>query len=80
MAAIKKKAPSEAEIDAEAKQVGETLKKGGMVRIKIPVDRLNESDTTVPVCVNGHLYRIKRGETVEVPEVVADILEEAGYI
>lgn len=80
MSAIKKKAPSEAEIDAEAKQVGETLKKGGKVRIKIPVDKLNKSDTTVSVCINGHLYRIKRGETVEVPEVVADVLEEAGYI
>ena len=80
MAAIKKKAPSEAEIDAEAKQVGETLKKGGKVRIKIPVDKLNESDKTVPVCINGHLYRIKRGETVEVPDVVAEVLEQGGYI
>ena len=48
-----------------------------MVRIKIPVDPLNKDDLQVPVMINGYLWNIKRGETVEVPSVVADILQEA---
>lgn len=50
------------------------------MRIKIPKDPLNRHDETVPVCLNGYNYFIKRGETVEVPETVARVLEEAGYI
>jgi hypothetical protein len=34
----------------------------------------------VPVCINGYLYYINRGQTVEVPETVADILAQAQYI
>ena len=41
---------------------------------------LNEDDTVVPVCINGHHYWLERGKTVEVPRTVADILEEAAYI
>ena len=33
----------------------------------------------VPVQVNGYIYQIQLGKTVEVPETVAQILEEAGY-
>jgi hypothetical protein len=50
------------------------------VRIKIPVDPRNPKDKVVPVGINGYFYYINRGETVEVPEVVADILEKAKYI
>jgi predicted Zn-dependent protease len=32
------------------------------------------------VCINGYIYQIQRGEKVEVPQTVADILEEAGLI
>lgn len=32
------------------------------------------------VCVNGYIYQIQRGIKVEVPQTVADILEEAGLI
>jgi hypothetical protein len=32
------------------------------------------------VCVNGHVYQIQRGKTVEVPKTVAEILEQAGEI
>jgi len=71
---------TDAQIDAEAEKTGDVLRAGAKVRIKIPEDKLNPKDTIVPVCVNGHLYRIQRGQTVEVPEVVADILHGAGYI
>lgn len=71
---------SDAQIDAEVKSIGRMLDKGRKVRIRIPFNDLNPKDTIVPVCVNGHLYKIKRGESVEVPEVVSKILENAKYI
>ena len=48
----------------------ETTKK---VKIKLPLTR-NEKDD-VYVCVNGKSYLIKRGETVEVPASVAEVLQ-----
>jgi hypothetical protein len=41
---------------------------------------LNEEDRVVPVCINGYNYFLNRGETVEVPETVAELLEAAAYI
>ena len=43
------------------------------VKIKLPLTR-NEKDD-VYVCVNGDSFQIKRGETVEVPEYVAEVLQ-----
>lgn len=62
------------------KETGEELAKGKKVRIRLPKDQLNKEDVVVPVCINGYTYQIKRGEWVDVPEEVARILEEAGYM
>ena len=43
------------------------------VKIKIPLTRSEKDD--VYVCLNGVGYLIKRGEEVEVPEGVAEILQ-----
>lgn len=43
------------------------------VKIKLPLTR-NEKDD-VYVAVNGKSYLIKRGETVEVPASVAEVLK-----
>ena len=43
------------------------------VKIKLPLTRTEKED--VYVCVNGSSYQIKRGETVEVPESVAEVLQ-----
>ena len=43
------------------------------VKIKLPLTR-NEKDD-VYVCVNGESFLIKRGETVEVPDYVAEVLQ-----
>ena len=49
------------------------------VQIRIP-KREDESEMNfVPVCINGTITQIKRGETVEVSETIANILTEAGY-
>lgn len=44
-----------------------------MVKIKIPKTRDNAGD--VYVAVNGRSFLIKRGEYVEVPEFVAEVLQ-----
>ena len=43
------------------------------VKIKLPLTRNDKED--VYVCVNGKSYQIKRGETVEVPDFVAEVLQ-----
>lgn len=43
------------------------------VKIKIPLSRTEKDD--VYVCVNGKSYLIKRGEWVEVPESVKEVLD-----
>lgn len=42
------------------------------VKIKLPLTRTEKDD--VYVAVNGRSYLIKRGETVEVPESVVEVL------
>ena len=49
-------------------------KKEKRVRVKI------HNDSPVQVQVNGYSFLIRENVSVEVPESVADILDEAGYI
>lgn len=70
---------NETEIEKEAQETAKKVK-ANTVRIKIPVDPMNPKDLMVPVVINGYQWLIKRGETVEVPEQVAKILEDAKYI
>lgn len=66
--------------EKEAIETSKKLSKNGKVRIKVPVDQLNPKDLMIPVVINGYQWLIKRGETVELPEEVVRILEEAKYI
>ena len=50
-----------------------TTNKPKMVKIKLPLTRTEKDD--VYVAVNGMSYLIKRGETVEVPDYVAEVLQ-----
>ena len=63
----------------EAKRTADKLNKD-LVKIKIPMDKENPGEKFVPVTINGWTWTIKRGETVEVPEAVAKLLEDANYI
>jgi hypothetical protein len=57
-----------------AKNTTETTEtKVKMVKIKLPLTRTEKED--VYVAVNGKSYQIKRGETVEVPDYVAEVLQ-----
>ncbi len=59
-----------AETKKNAEQVAEPAEK--TVKIRIPRTRKDEED--VPVWVNDRSWMIKRGEEVEVPECVAEVL------
>ena len=78
MAKIEEKV-NETEMEKEAQETAKKVK-ANTIRIKIPVDPMNPKDLMVPVVINGYQWLIKRGETVEVPEQVAKILEDAKYI
>lgn len=60
-----------AEVVKETKK--ETVAKEKMVTIKIPRNRKDEED--VFVSVNERTWLIKRGEYVEVPECVKEVLD-----
>ena len=61
-------------------QTGAELKKEEKITITIPKSEINPHEMNVPVTVNGWTYNIKRGERVEVPMTVFNILKEAKYI
>lgn len=50
------------------------------VQIRLPKNKNGEGLNFVPVCINGKITQIMRGETVEVSENIAKVLEEAGYL
>jgi len=78
----KKETPkyTDGQLDEMAKVAGVEVNKQEKVKIRIPIDPLNKTDLIVPVVINGYLWQIEKGKSVEVPENVAEILSEAGYI
>lgn len=57
------------------KATATTAEKEKTVKIKLP--RLTKQDKPVFVSVNERTWLIKRGEEVEVPECVAEVLEHS---
>jgi hypothetical protein len=51
----------------------ETVAKEKKVKIRLPLTRTEKNDELVGV--NGRTWLIKRGEEVEVPECVAEVLQ-----
>lgn len=84
---------NEKEMDQISENTGAALKKQKKVKIRLHLDaemkqKLEAQDKAgkkvewpyQPVQVNGYIYQIQLGKTVEVPETVAEILEQAGLI
>lgn len=46
-----------------------------MVKIRLPLTRTETADEYV--AVNGKSYQIKRGQTVEVPDYVAEVIQNS---
>ena len=60
-----------------AEQSKETAKKPEVKRVKIRLPLQRGEDPDVYVSINDESWLIKRGETVEVPEYVAELLDRA---
>jgi len=71
-------AMSETEIDMLAQRVGQELAEMEKVDVRIP--RVQGEDEVVDVCLNGYVFRIKRGENVKVPKAIYEILVNAGLV
>lgn len=50
-----------------------------MKTVIIPISE-KDPDNYVTVCINGNISQIKKGEEVEVPEEVYNILKRSGYL
>jgi len=61
------------------KTTKEILDAQDKVKIKIPQFK-DRKDTFVPVCINGYRIDVPVNVSTSVPESVAALLEEAGYI
>lgn len=61
------------------KEIKETKAAEKTKTIIIPVDE-KDPDNFVPVCINGNIWQVKKGEEVEVPEEVYNILKRSGYL
>lgn len=63
------------ELEQPQEEQQETAQKEKTVKLRLPLTKELQSD--VFVRVNHRTWLIKRGETVEVPECVAEVLEHA---
>ena len=63
----------------DAKKWGAVLAKEPKITIKIK-GKNNKDTEPVPVGINGYFYFINKNESIEVPQSVARVLEEADYI
>ena len=61
------------------KTVKETKATEKVKTVIIPVNE-KDPDNYVPVCINGKIFQVKKGEEVDVPEEVYNILKRSGYL
>lgn len=47
--------------------------------VVIPIDEKDPANF-VTVCINGNISKVKKGEEVDVPEEVYNILKRSGYL
>ena len=81
----KKREPvaSEAELNLAVMDTAAALKEQPTRTVKLYQVPKDSTDRPMPdefVQVNGHGYQIQRGVTVEIPETVYEILEQAGRL
>ncbi|WP_447579928.1 hypothetical protein [Acinetobacter baumannii] len=88
-----KKSLNENDMEKITESTGEILKKQDKVKIRLHLDpeqrkkleAQKEAGKEVawpylPVQINGYIYQIQLGKSVEVPQSVAEVLEQAGLI
>lgn len=63
--------------EAQVRRAGMRPAQERRVRVMVPVSDQNPQDTDIPVIVNGRTTLIRRGEEVEVPASVAEVLQHS---
>ena len=76
---VEESAITDAQCLEDAKKWGAVLAKEPKRNIKIK-GKNNKDTEPVPVGINGYFYFINKNESIEVPQSVARVLEEADYI
>ena len=71
---------TDSQLDKMAEGMKKVFAQMEKTKVRIPIDKNNPKDLIVPVCVNGYIFQIERGKSVEVPVTIAEILEESGYL
>jgi hypothetical protein len=87
------KALNERDMDQITKTTGEVLAAQPKVKVRLPINSTKKKELEAQleagkkvdwpfetVQINGYTFQIQLGQTVEVPESVAAILEDAGMI
>jgi len=74
---IKKDKPNDRQIDDIAIKTGKALRKRGRVRVAIPK---SGGEKQIECGINGYNYVIRRGETVDIPVAVYDLLKTAKIV
>lgn len=69
---------SDKQIDEIAKKTGDTL--GKQERIKVRIPSVPGETAPIECCINGYNYIIRRGQTVELPHSVVELLTNAGIV
>jgi hypothetical protein len=74
---------SEAQMDSVSTNTGSALadqKKESVRLYQVPETSTDKRLPDETVTINGYTYQIRRGEDVEVPESVAEVLRQSGRI
>lgn len=72
-------APTPASPEADIKRLLDEQPKVRVRLYQVPEDSADEKLPPVPVAINGYVYQLERGVSLDVPESVANILSEAGH-
>lgn len=76
----KNKKPEPIDYKTKLQRIKESLAKQPKVRILIPKEKSETEGAFTTVQINGYMLQIKKGVYVDVPEQVADILNESAQI
>lgn len=69
---------SNAQLDGEAAAQRMAIESEATTRVRLPL--ISKNDPVVDVTINGASFAVPRGQTVELPQSVVEVLEHAGLL
>lgn len=71
------KADIKKDFDATVADTKALLDKQPKVKMFVPLENGEPAGTILPVNINGHRYNVPKGQTVDVPQTVAEVIAES---